>query len=589
MNKRIPKALVAILLLVAMLHALCACSFLGVYLPMGEGGETPSAKPQKTEDTNTKAEGTPSVTTPITPPSEDCTHQWGVFTVTVQPTCEQEGEQVRTCALCKGQERETLPERGHTPVPTETIPAGCFTAGKEGGTHCEICKKVLQAPTVTLPLEHSYEGNICSRCGTPKGSAEGLAYLSLYNSTYGYDYLGEMPNGEARQTLYRSIDLSVRTFHTDPGRDGTRDGDKYKAFSVTYSDLGLSTDAALEVWKTFRDDNPLYYWISNSLSYNEERLNVLVTAEYADGEARVEQNRAIYETIAEYIALVPETTDSYEKALILHDALVDAIDYAFDESGHPETADWAHSIVGVFTERGAVCEGFARAYQLLLGFCGEECVYVTGDGNGEAHAWNLLRVGDEWYGVDVTWDDNNSETYPYLYFCLSETEFAKTHQKDLPTESGLDFLYAVPTLAEHSLQWVELSQDGTDLGLFPCLAEAIESMTDKNADYSLTLCVKGAASNGKRLHIPAGFTLPSDLPEVKSLTITGEHTLLDGGSFSATLVYLSEDLVLSCDLTLKSLFLTANEALTLTQNGFDLTYGTNRTYYSAILEAVTVR
>jgi len=312
-------------------------------------------------------------------------------------------------------------------------------------------------------------------------------------------------------------------------------------------------------------------------------------SDFASGTARITQNKVLYETVASYLALVPSSAESYETALILHDALIASIDYALDGSGQPEEAHWAHSIVGVFEGRGAVCEGFAKAYQLLMNLCEEDVIYVSGDGNGEAHAWNVIRINGVWYGVDVTWDDNNEETYPYLYFCLSEDAFSASHTEDLPTSGALDFLYAIPTLAEFSIEWVELYEGETYLGLYENLSAAFAAMTKPNGHYTVALCTDGDSEDGTRLHVPAKYRILDDLPTVASLTLIGAHVLSEDNTFRATMLYLTEDTVLNSDLTLKSIFLTAETDVTLTVGEYTLTARADNVYYSYVLpDHVTV-
>mgnify|MGYP006990155591 CR=1 FL=1 len=44
---------------------------------------------------------------------------------------------------------------------------------------------------------------------------------------------------------------------------------------------------------------------------------------------------------------------------------------------------------------------------------GIPCYYCTGFA-GENHAWNIIRLDDEYYNVDVTWDDTTPNTYDYF-------------------------------------------------------------------------------------------------------------------------------------------------------------------------------
>lgn len=58
-----------------------------------------------------------------------------------------------------------------------------------------------------------------------------------------------------------------------------------------------------------------------------------------------------------------------------------------------------------------MCEGYARAMKVLCDKAGIPCVLVSGtaynssNSAGEAHMWNSIQLDDNWYAVDVTWND----------------------------------------------------------------------------------------------------------------------------------------------------------------------------------------
>ena len=73
-----------------------------------------------------------------------------------------------------------------------------------------------------------------------------------------------------------------------------------------------------------------------------------------------------------------------------------------------------------------VCAGYARAFQYLMQRLGIPCYYCTGYA-GEDHAWNIIKLGEDYYNVDVTWDDTDTPTYDY--FNKSDREFGTSHMR----------------------------------------------------------------------------------------------------------------------------------------------------------------
>ena len=533
-------------------------------------------------------------TEPETLPGNDtlapgCAHRYGDWIVAIQPQCEETGMKYRLCADCNGRQEEAIAATGHTEEAMVDIPATCSLQGEEGGTYCTVCKETIKEPTPVPVIEHSYQsGGICTSCGALENGADGLAYLDLYNQSYGYDYLGTMGKGDSRQQLYRTINEASRQFHTDPSLEGEKELKDYDPVvcKINYADLGLTVDEAYSVWKTFRDDNPLYYWLSNMAASDAKTLYVLIDPNYASGVVRMETNSRLYQKISGYLAILPADATDYQIALLIHDKMIASIDYALDAGGQPQTEAWAHTILGVFDARGAVCEGFARAYQLLLNFKGVECLLVTGESRGQGHAWNMIELDGEWFGVDVTWDDNKESSDPYSYFCLSDSEFYQSHVLDLPTDTSVHFLYAVPTLSAYSIEWVELYQGTTLLGRYTCIDRAFEAMTDSEAAYTVQLL---DGKDDELLHDVNRFHVYGDLPEVETLTLIGRHTIIHSGflsqSYTATEICLDRSVTMNGDLILKSVFLMSEKSVTISKNGHVLTegdYGKVRNYVSAI-------
>ena len=581
--------------LLAALGVLLGCAVMGTsclpeYLvsPISQYGTTDTVITATIEDSETEQT---TVEPPETLPGNDtlapdCTHRYGEWVVAKEPQCETDGMQYRLCADCNGRQEESIDATGHTEEAIADVPATCTLQGSEGGTRCSECGEIVEQPTPVPVISHSFgAGGICASCGALENGADGLAYLDLYNQSYGYDYLGTMEKGTARQQLYAEMNEAARTFHVDPSMDGKKELEEYHPVvcKINYATLGLTAEEALSVWKTFRDDAPLFYWVSNTVVRDNRNIYLLVDPDYSEGVTRMETNSQLYQNISEYLSLLPAGATDYQIALLIHDRMIESIDYALDGNGQPEDDAWAHTILGVFDERGAVCEGFARAYQLLLNFKGVECLLVTGESHNQGHAWNMIKLDGEWFGVDVTWDDNSEASDPYAYFCLSETEFYQSHTLDLPTDTGTGFLYGVPTLCEYSIEWVELYQGTTLLGRYICVDRAFEAITDKTGTYTLQLL---DGKNDAMLHDTKRFSLYGDLPEVNSLTVIGTHTILQstpiGQSYTATELCLTRNVTLHGKLTLKSLFLTSEKPVTVKENGYSLVKGN----YSAIRDYV---
>lgn len=120
----------------------------------------------------------------------------------------------------------------------------------------------------------------------------------------------------------------------------------------------------------------------------------------------------------------------YEKALYVHDALVNSLEY--DSSVN------SHNIYGALVEKSAVCEGYAKAFKYILDELNIDCILVNGtatnsSGKTESHMWNYIKLDGNWYGVDVTWDDPivvggfSKNIIRHDYFCKGSNVFNESH------------------------------------------------------------------------------------------------------------------------------------------------------------------
>ena len=118
----------------------------------------------------------------------------------------------------------------------------------------------------------------------------------------------------------------------------------------------------------------------------------------------------------------------YEKLEAIHDYIVNHVDYVNDGT------NTCHSAYGAIVNRQAVCQGYASLFYRMCREAGIPVRYITGEA-GEAHAWNIVKMGDYWYNVDTTWDDPIGGSPNQGYFLKSDADFAD-HWRDSQYRSG---------------------------------------------------------------------------------------------------------------------------------------------------------
>lgn len=132
----------------------------------------------------------------------------------------------------------------------------------------------------------------------------------------------------------------------------------------------------------------------------------------------------------------------YDKAIMLHDELINRIEYDHDaveayrnaeeieDDTERENAiarldsecEHIHSAFGALVYGKAVCDGYSKAYQYLLYKVGILSHMATGPN----HAWNLVRLDEKWYYTDLTWDDTDTWHIYYDFFNMTDAQLIES-------------------------------------------------------------------------------------------------------------------------------------------------------------------
>lgn len=94
-------------------------------------------------------------------------------------------------------------------------------------------------------------------------------------------------------------------------------------------------------------------------------------------------------------------TGERDIALALHDYIITHATYDADMV----TADVEQCTSDLLLKGRGICEGYTRAYGVLLSIAGIENAYVPGRADEVDHCWNLVRLDGSWVHVDCTYDD----------------------------------------------------------------------------------------------------------------------------------------------------------------------------------------
>lgn len=201
----------------------------------------------------------------------------------------------------------------------------------------------------------------------------------------------------------------------------------------------LSEERLMTVFNMVMIDHPEYFWIEGEFQYTTvEDLNenmktaIQLMPVYTVEKEQTESLKQQIEQQADaWIAEIDASFDAYEKIKSVYELLIREVEY-------DETSLHNQTIQSVFLEKKTVCMGYAKATQYLLNKMGIFCTLVTGnilDEANSSHAWNLVRIGENYYYVDTTWGSpgynaqgDREDAISYSYLCCSDKIISATHK-----------------------------------------------------------------------------------------------------------------------------------------------------------------
>lgn len=192
-------------------------------------------------------------------------------------------------------------------------------------------------------------------------------------------------------------------------------------------------------------DHPEFFWIdggyqiesTNITGQNDGSTRIILTDHSFWQKRDISAARKMLEyAVAELIVAANQFNDPYDKVKFVNDWLAENVEYdeksLIDPTGMTE-ADKAfvNTVYGTLVERRTLCGGYAYTFSYIMNRLGIETLYITGATCEGLHAWNAVKLGGDYYYIDVTWaDDNQNDNVVYTYFCLDGEEMSRTHITD---------------------------------------------------------------------------------------------------------------------------------------------------------------
>lgn len=203
-------------------------------------------------------------------------------------------------------------------------------------------------------------------------------------------------------------------------------------------------------------DVPMLFHVSNGLRISTGIANFVIP-EYIMDEQLYKKYYADVESFLKKCQNLLTKHEPFNQLQIIHDSIVKHVEYHNTET-HNE-----HNVLGAILDKKAVCESIAKSYKLLCDYNMIPAIVVFGlsTANNQSvqrppfsstsqednHAWNIVRLEEKWYNVDLTFDVTLGDfdrltAFRYDYFLRSDQIFNREHhasQKEFLPKCPVDF------------------------------------------------------------------------------------------------------------------------------------------------------
>lgn len=251
----------------------------------------------------------------------------------------------------------------------------------------------------------------------------------VYNVSFGTTFNDLLHEEDGEIILNNSFQLAINALNFD----------NPNLFYIDIPKLYLLTKITTKLWITT-------YEVEIGASQGKSYLNSQFPTKESVDEAinKIENEKAMIKS---------RVSGNIENQIkTVHDYLIEKIEY--DSTLSKENI---YNVYGALINKCTVCEGYARAFKSIMDDLNIPCVIACGTainskGETENHAWNYVEINDNWYAIDVTWDDpiiiGNGyvdKSINYKYYLKGSNDFFLNHTEKGDIVGDARFIY--PTLS----------------------------------------------------------------------------------------------------------------------------------------------
>jgi hypothetical protein len=249
-----------------------------------------------------------------------------------------------------------------------------------------------------------------------------LVSFNIFSSSYYYESL-EKDEKNIYNDIYNSL----------INRD--------KVLEVGNSDFDLLS----KIYFYVLNDYPSIFYASESLNYSSSMLDdKIITAQlifnYKEmSDSEINKKQVELNNILEQIDRAVVGFSDFEIVKYVYEFL---INNSYYDKNFPD-----QSLLSILLDNIGLCTSYAKSFKFIMDHFNIECLLVEGKfvNQEESHVWNMVKLDDSWYHVDVTQGDATNSFVDYSYLCITDKQIQKDHiiisTVTLPEANATSYFY----------------------------------------------------------------------------------------------------------------------------------------------------
>ena len=195
-----------------------------------------------------------------------------------------------------------------------------------------------------------------------------------------------------------------------------------------YAEGNLSEYQMTQAVEAYKNDHPEVFWLKSYYEYENFDYETGIWLTYTMSGDKLVTAKKKFNTAVDTISQsVPYGTEC-EREEYIHNYIINNCDYDEEAAENDDVQDNENDAYGVFVDGKAVCEGYSKAFQILCNKADIDCIQLMGIVDSDNHVWNCVKIGGDWYQIDVTWDDVDDFIYDsHEYFNLTDSLMYEEH------------------------------------------------------------------------------------------------------------------------------------------------------------------